>query len=375
MENRVIARLRQDREWTQSQAAERVCDAVEAVTGTRPGVDGNWISRLERGQVTWPNDDYRRALRTVYGMTTDAQLGLYSKRTRCDRTRKEVGASQRRTFLSLPLTGIFAETPARLSKGDLNALSERTLALQEWDRRTGGVHTRHLAMAELQRAIDLTGSSTTPAVRAGLCAGIGNLGDLAGWTHFDAGSEKQARRVFALALKAAVEGGDEAMVCHVASGLARVELAAHQPQATLALLEMAEEKVPTSALSMLAVPRAQAHALNGDERQVMKNISLAETIYSRVTDLRDDPPQFWYLTEHKLHGDIGDALFMLSQTTGRVPAELVARLRRAVDSQTSNRARAKDIAPPGDWPRCCTGRRPGTKRTTMRTPRLACLGS
>ncbi|MFG2181356.1 hypothetical protein ACGFLS_21860 [Streptomyces abikoensis] len=277
-------------------------------------------------------------------MTTDAQLGLYSKRTRRDRTRKEVGKSQRRTFLSLPLAGIFPEAPARLRKGDLTALGERTLALQEWDRRTGGVHTRHLVMTELRHAIDLTDASTTPTVRAGLCSTIGNLGDLAGWTHFDAGSEKQARRVFDLALRAAVESGDQAMVCHVASGLARVELAANRASATLALLEMAEDKVPTSALSMLAVLRAQAHALTGDERQVMKNISLSETIYTRVTDLQDDPPQFWYLTEHKLHGDIGDALFMLSQTTGKVPVELVARLRRAVDSQTSNRARAKAIA-------------------------------
>lgn len=76
----------------------------------------------------------------------------------------------------------------------------------------------------------------------------------------------------------------------------------------------------------------------------MRSISLAETIYGRVTDLNRDPPQFWYFTEHKLHGDIGDALFMLSSATGRPTAELVSRLRRAVESQTSNRARSKAIA-------------------------------
>ncbi|WP_413800081.1 hypothetical protein [Streptomyces iranensis] len=344
MANDRLRRLRLGREWTQGDLAAKVSDRIEAATGRKPPIDSNMVSRLERGVITWPNAEYRAALRKVFGVATDTELGLFPKRTRQDR--EEVSESKRRDFLTVPLANILPEVipaPSKLGLRDVEDLSDRTYALEEWDRRTGGVATRHLAFAELRGAIDLTKSSMGPRVRDRLCSAIANLADLSAWAAFDSGMTSPARKTFSLGLDAARESEDQGILCHVATGLARQEIAARASDEAIALADMAIGDVPLSALAMIAAVKAQAYALKGDEAEVMRQISLAESIYSRVTDLRSEPRWMWYFTDHKLLGETGDALFILSTVTGRTVNELVARMRRSVDSQTSNRARAKAI--------------------------------
>lgn len=337
-------RLRQD--LTQGQVAERVADHIEAATGRRPAIDANTVSRLERGLITWPNQEYRAALRAVFGAATDAELGLSSKRTRHDRE-EGVSASDRRDFLAVSLAGILPEVmpqPSKIGMRDVDDLADRTFALEEWDRRTGGQSTRHLAFAELNNAVRLSSGSMTSGVRDRLCGTIANLADLSAWSAFDSGLSGAARSTFGLGIQAARESGDPGILCHVATGLARQEIAAGRSREALDLADMSMGDVPVSALAMIAAVKAQAYALRGDETEVMRHISMAEIIYSRVRDLHGEPRWMWYFTEHKLQGDTGEALFLLSGVTGRPVAELVSRLRRSVDSLTSNRARTKAIS-------------------------------
>ena len=68
---------------------QEVADAANAILAQiyragprRPGHAGltaGYVGALERGEIRWPNDDYRRALRTLYGMG-DADLGFYIDR-------------------------------------------------------------------------------------------------------------------------------------------------------------------------------------------------------------------------------------------------------------------------------------------------------
>jgi hypothetical protein len=213
-----------------------------------------------------------------------------------------------------------------------------------WDRRTGGENTRHLAYAELRAATDLTQASMGLKVRDRLSARIANLADLSAWSAFDSGLSTPARSTFRLGIQAARDSGDPGILCHVATGLARQEIEERRADEAIGLADMAMGDVPLSALSMIAVVKAKAYALKGDEREVMRHLSLAESFYKRIADLDNEPRWMWYFTEHKLQGEIGDALFLLSSATGRPAQELVARLRRAVDSQSSNRARTKAIS-------------------------------
>ena len=69
---------------TENQVAEEVSRLVFAQTGRDRAIDGNYVSKLERGVITWPNRDYRQAFRTFFNAMSDADLGFYPSRIRSD---------------------------------------------------------------------------------------------------------------------------------------------------------------------------------------------------------------------------------------------------------------------------------------------------
>lgn len=72
---------------TEGQVAEEIARLVAAQTGRELAIDGNYVSKLERGVITWPNRAYRQAFRTFFGVANDAELGFYPSRTRQDAER------------------------------------------------------------------------------------------------------------------------------------------------------------------------------------------------------------------------------------------------------------------------------------------------
>lgn len=76
--------------FTEGQVAEEVARIVADQTGRELAIDGNYVSKLERGVITWPNRAYRDAFRTLFSVTTDAELGFYPSRTRRDAERWQV---------------------------------------------------------------------------------------------------------------------------------------------------------------------------------------------------------------------------------------------------------------------------------------------
>ncbi len=75
---------------TENQLAEAVAQLVCNDTGHGTAINGNYISKLERGKITWPNSAYRRAFRILFGTATDAELGFYAMRTRRDAERLSI---------------------------------------------------------------------------------------------------------------------------------------------------------------------------------------------------------------------------------------------------------------------------------------------
>lgn len=72
---------------TEGEVAEQVARLVAVQTGRELAIDANYVSKLERGVITWPNRAYREAFRTFFGVTSDAELGFYARRTRRDAER------------------------------------------------------------------------------------------------------------------------------------------------------------------------------------------------------------------------------------------------------------------------------------------------
>jgi transcriptional regulator with XRE-family HTH domain len=74
---------------TEGQVAEGVAKLVAAQTGRELAINGNYVSKLERGVITWPNRAYREAFRALFGAANDDELGFYPSRTRRDAERWE----------------------------------------------------------------------------------------------------------------------------------------------------------------------------------------------------------------------------------------------------------------------------------------------
>ncbi|MFJ4596900.1 MULTISPECIES: helix-turn-helix domain-containing protein [unclassified Kitasatospora] len=76
MVNALFRRARLSRNLTQRQVAERVRGLVEEATERESSFDAGYVSRIERGLITWPHEHYRQALCLVLGAGTAAELGL-----------------------------------------------------------------------------------------------------------------------------------------------------------------------------------------------------------------------------------------------------------------------------------------------------------
>lgn len=77
---------------TECQVAEEIARLVAVQAGRDLAIDGNYVSKLERGVITWPNRAYRQAFRTLFNVTSDADLGFYPSRTRRDAERMRSSA-------------------------------------------------------------------------------------------------------------------------------------------------------------------------------------------------------------------------------------------------------------------------------------------
>ncbi|MEV6976319.1 hypothetical protein [Kitasatospora sp. NPDC093806] len=330
---------------TQRQVAEQVRTLVEAATGRESSFDAGYVSRIERGLITWPHEHYRQALCLVLRAGT-TELGLAAKQVHHDHP-DEVSSSNRRDVLAAALAALLppARSLTRLRGADVIAIAERTDVLEHWDRASGGRVVRDFALRELHAAIDLTTASTTPTVRTALLGAIARLANLTAWSGFDAGLYDEARPLFQLGLTAGHEHGDTGLLCHLATNAARQEIHLRRPDHALLLAGQVKGRLPAAARSMLAAVTAQAHALNGDERQAARHLLAAERTYERVTDLAAGPAWTQTITAAKVGSDTGFARYLLSTTTGHYNPQVVADLRRAADAGTAQtRVRAMATA-------------------------------
>ncbi|MFF2548751.1 multiprotein-bridging factor 1 family protein [Kitasatospora sp. NPDC058063] len=328
----LFRRARLTRGLTQRQVAEQVRALVEADTGRESPFDAGYVSRIERGLITWPHKHYRQALCTVLGAENSAELGLTAKQLH----HEEASTSNRRDVLATALTALLPPTPplTRLRMGDIRAITERTGLLEHWDRASGGRAVRDFALRELHAAVSLTEASTSPAVRRALLGAIARLANLTAWASFDAGLFDEARSLFQVGLTAGREHGDTGLLCHLATNAVRQEIHLRHPGQALKLAGEVGGRLPAAVRAMLCAVLAQIHALNGDERQVARHLVAADHAYDRVTDLASGPAWTSTITAAKIGSDTGFALYLLSATTGRDNPQVVADLRRAAEAST-----------------------------------------
>lgn len=266
MANDRLVALRLAHGWTQAEVAEQVCDDAERSTGHRPAVDARAISRMECGDITWPAAATRRAMRAIFNVLSDADLGLYPKRTRRDA--EKVAATKRRDFLALAGLGLLDVSPRRLGEPDIATLRSRFDRLRDLDNYLGGADTFRLYGTELAHTEQLLSvGSYTGATRIALTELAAEQAQQAGWAAFDAGHAASALQLFEYSRRAADEAGSSDLAANSFVHIAYATDTRNVKGATRAA-DAARQAVPADAspktVALVATRRAWAYATAGD---------------------------------------------------------------------------------------------------------------
>jgi hypothetical protein len=184
----------------------------------RVELDENYIGKLERGVIRWPNTLYRQALRAILHAETDAQLGFYLQRRRS--TGASVSDVDRQQFfrltgtvMALPWMDLFGPTeptpvPAKVGGIEIEQVRSAAKDFSSWVNAYGGALARETVVAQLRWSAQLLHADCPENLRPELFAAVAELCTVAGFMAFDAGVHKDARRAFRFGLACAEQSGN-----------------------------------------------------------------------------------------------------------------------------------------------------------------------
>ena len=298
--NRALSGARRARRLTQGQLAER----VSARLGLDPPLDGNYVSKLERGVHTWPHADYRRAFREELGPQTDAELGFYCSRSvpsEEDDSGPGLGTDSRAgdqgsaavaetatpvalRWLVLPAGVVTPRigTCRQVGHGDIARLRIARNQLKILDDTMGGGAAYPMARAYLlNEASPLLKGSYTSKVGTDLLAIVAELNLDLGWMAYDAGHQNRARRHMLDSLRMSHRSqGRSLFGGRVLTALSHQALYLGREREALDLVRAA--RAGTSAMAtpsvaaMFAAMEACALAAAGDHAQCESTLAAAE---------------------------------------------------------------------------------------------------
>ena len=343
-ERRSNARLRGAR-GERGETQEQVAQGVGARLGYP--VDPEYISRLERGVVTWPHADHRAALRAHFGVASDAELGFYCRRSATAppwegdgrrgaapaalpededmRRRKLMGLAAKLTVGAGLASGELAilATPAaatplpdRIGMGDVQRVAEMTRTLQAQDMSFGGGSCRDAIIGYLNWAVQLRRSTMTEDIRRGLDRELADLEGLAGWSSYDLALTKSAEQFFLRSLHSAKQADAPALAASALERLGRMYFQdGHYDDAqyVFALATGAAQQASSPLLvANVQLQQARVHGRRGDIPQTEEALRRAQHEFSRA----EPDPASWLvkiIDKAELHAMTGYAYSYLAE--------------------------------------------------------------
>jgi transcriptional regulator with XRE-family HTH domain len=360
--NHLLKDLRRALGLTQQQVVERLQEVLIA-EGTNAAPDVRLVTAWESGATAWPHPHYRRALRTVFGVSDDAALGL---RPRSAGTSPRVlmhvldpdteDPVRRHTFLTglaavalgaadgeplQPWLGIERSRsvrPSLIGADDVAAVHRTAEQFSSWDNTRGGGLTVDAVLGQLNWASTLLdqGRFASTAVRAQMCSAVGYLGKVAGTSAYDAGLHPEARRALALAVHAATEADDQPLRAFALAVMARQTLTLDQTRQVLDLTALADygtatghpkAPLPPALRALLHAVSARAHGRAGDVRSALAGVAAAEDSYD--TPGAGDAAWLQVCQPAEVSGDCGIAMFDAAVHSSTVRDRAVQRLATA----------------------------------------------
>lgn len=320
-------------------------------------LDGNYIGKLERGTIRWPQEDYRAALRAVLGARTDTDLGFRRSR----RSTGTVVSVDRKDFLraalgvavgamARPLDDLLtsrepAPVPSFVGRAEVEEIRQAARLFGTWDNTYGGGLIREAAAAQLRYSAQLLNARCSDRIRPELYSAVGSFAHITGFMAFDAYAHDDARRLFQFALACAEEAPDWHLRAKVLSSMARQAIWCGDPDGGLTLVELAmvrADRLTSTERAMLLAARARALAKLRRTQDTLATIGMADEEFGHAEPQSDSGVMFYYDTAKYL-GDTGHALCHVAMT-GKFFFEATNRLTQAVAGHTDSNARLRTFS-------------------------------
>lgn len=347
--NRRLQAARRARGWSRQRLADEIAAWVQEHTGIERHPTAEYVGKLERGAVSWPNDSYRAAMRALFGAHSDDALGFWpygsstpaailEEMERRDLLRGGIAAVASTATFAAMLDGIANATPTGVGIGDIARIREAATVYTSLDRTRGGGFALDGALAQLRRATEYLDAPCPQAIEGDLFMAVGELADTVGYMAFDAGQLDAARRVFTLAARCAHEAGDAGLRLRALVHLAELSMWHERPDDAVALISAGLDQPgrlspAEHALGLVAL--AMAHGCRGDTAATVDTVARADDIY----DDSDLPARMSWYTRTWHDSLAGRALYDATLATGH-DAGAADRLRAGIAQTAFARSRA-----------------------------------
>lgn len=352
-------RLRRAR-TARRQTQQQVADAI----GERLGhpLDVEYVGRLERGVVTWPNADYRRAFRAHFGVASDGQLGFYCSRSMPDPRREDDEMRRRMVLTGLPVAGLAASwplaalveaaaaddpvIPRRVGAEEVEQV--RTLAERAYDlhHQFGGGVVLAMLGAQLRWAVRLLDAHVDPAVRGALHAAVGHLARWPAAVAHDIGVDTAVPRYLQVALHCADEAGDWSLRAKSLADWSRNVVYSGDGDVALTLAQQAMVRLDRLTALELVWPcaaEAAAHGRRGDAEACRAALSRMEDHFLATRPADESSAMLAHYSPAQLAYETGNALWPLT-LRGHAVVDTMTQLRTAADTFEPGRVRYRTYA-------------------------------
>jgi transcriptional regulator with XRE-family HTH domain len=339
-----------------NQTQQQVADAIGARLG-HP-VDVEYLGRLERGVITWPNAGYRAAFRAHFGVASDAELGFYSRRS-VPAPPWEDNVRRRAVLTALPVAGMamsepltalvdaaLAESspiPRRVGAEEVEQVRALRTHGHELAQRFSGGGTREMLGAQLRWAVGLLDAHVDPSVHHELHSEVGGLARHAGWVSHDVGVDTAANRYCEVALRCAGQAEDWSLRGKTLGDLSRIAEYCGDGDMALTLAQQAmvrPDRITALERAGVSAVEAAAHGRRGDREACRAAIGRAEDFFSAANPATESPTMVAFFSPAELADTSAFALWPLAMR-GHAVTETANLLRTAADTHAPDHVRAR----------------------------------
>lgn len=209
-----------------------------------------------------------------------------------------------------------------LDTATVDALQAATREFRALDYRHGGSSCFDGSAILLRYGETLLRATTSTSIMGRFCRALADLHNLAGWTRFDTGHPRLARRHFERALELATAAGDDDLVANICYRLGRVHLHHGELEEARRQFERGQEVVERTGSpltrSLLSVNQAWVRARGGDGAEAVRLLDTARRQFDLASGRASEetPPWAAFFDEADLSAMIGTVHSELAATTG-----------------------------------------------------------